>query len=132
MRMSYWSSDVCSSDPIALQHRPVGRLAGSEYVEFVARRGDALFESAHSELVTNDLVSPAELIPERHASQDLGVAEQDVSLIDQLGNVRHQIEQAQIVADVFARLADARANLGVLEIEQLAQPLPAQIGRAHV
>src|SRR3546814_14086986 len=61
-------------------------------------------------------------------SSDLGVAEQDVSLIDQLGNVRHQIEQAQIVADVFARLADARANLGVFEIEQLAQPLHARRG----
>src|SRR3546814_14648207 len=86
MRMSYWSSDVCSSDPIALQHLPVGRLAGSEYDEFVARRGDALFESAHSELVTNDLVSPAELIPERHARTDLGVAEAGESLIEHLGH----------------------------------------------
>src|SRR3546814_391180 len=51
---------------IALQHLPVGRLAGSEYDEFVTRRGDALFESAHSELVTNDLVSPAEQIGRAH------------------------------------------------------------------
>src|SRR3546814_20166153 len=90
MRISDWSSDVCSSDLAALDHAAEGRLRHVEAATEVDAHDIVPIVIAHAR--------------ERAVAGDAGIVDDDVDRPEFLGAARAIVEARLMVADVpFAR-----------------------------